>query len=113
MLKENEELFKVLACTMRGIGAVTKSNIKNMIEVDINLHRENIKVLTENISRQKMFLTAETTSEDENLEKMLLCVMEGIGASSGEMMRKYYLLKIEQHKKAIDDLNQLMIDLNI
>lgn len=111
MVAENN-LEQMLICTMAGAGQATASVIRSMIETEIIVHQESIRILKQTISQEDTGVSYIYDEGQSTLEESIICAMEGIGRVSGDIFRKYRLLKIAQHERMIEELYDFMMNLN-
>lgn len=103
-----QDLERIIVCALAGAGQATASAFRNMIQTEIAVHEQSISILQQSISQDYIAPIYSTDIQKQKLEESIVCVMEGIGKTSGELFRNYQLLKISQHERSIQELRAFM-----
>jgi hypothetical protein len=108
MTGQQKDLESYLSCAFGQIGQNTGELIRKMILSEINIHQECILMIRQSFKIESSPPVIFEVHPDNSLPGVLTCLASDIGRNTGDFLKKYQLLKISQHQRAISELENLL-----
>lgn len=108
MTEHQNNLESYLSCAFGQMGLSTGELIRKVILAEIAIHQESINMIQQSYFSQPNPPVVFQVHPDNTLPGILTCLASDIGKNTGDFLRKYQLLKISQHQRAINELENLL-----